>query len=401
MPAAISSSGLKPANTAELAEILSAGSQPLELIGNGSKRKIGRPIDAELLDLSAIAGIVDYRAAELVLTANAATPMAEIESLLAASGQRLAFEPPDLGPLLGAGIFEKSDEANMGAAEDNFASGSGVEKPAAGTIGGVLAANLSGSRRIAAGAARDHFLGVTAVNGRGETFKAGGYVVKNVTGYDLPKLLAGSWGSLAVMSEVTLKVVPKAETEVTLIVPDEQPADAVETLSRALGSAHEVSSASFDPWRGSALRLEGIAASVAARQDALLKELGSPEIERLEADASRAYWTRMGGAEALADWQIVWRISVPPSDAPRVVEAISPERYVLDWGGGLIWAAFDKVDSPIVRGSLRDGHATLIKAPVDSRTCRQHPPSAASSQVLDRVKAAFDPDRRLNPGRME
>jgi len=381
MPAAAASSGLKPSSAAELAEILAADNRPLQPIGHGSKRTIGRPIDAELLDLSALTGVVDYRAAELVLTANAATPIAEIESLLAASGQRLAFEPPDLGPMLGVET--------------------GANKPTAGTIGGVLAANLSGSRRVAAGAARDHFLGVTAVNGRGETFKAGGYVVKNVTGYDLPKLLAGSWGSLAVMSEVTLKVVPQAETEVTLIVPDEQPADAVNTLSRALGSAHEVSSASFDPWRGSAVRLEGISASVAARQSALLEELGNPEIERLESDASRAYWAGMGGAEALADWRIVWRLSVPPSDAPRVVQAIRPERYLLDWGGGLIWAGFDKVDSSIVRGSLRDGHATLIKAPADSRTCRQHPPSAAASQVLDRVRAAFDPDRRLNPGRME
>lgn len=383
MAAATDSAALKPANTKELAEILGADARPLEVIGQGSKRPIGRPIDARPLDLSGLTGVTDYRAAELVLTAHAGTPLTEIETLLAASGQRLAFEPPDLGPLLRTGNGEVS--AVLGS----------------GTIGGVLAANLSGSRRIAAGAARDHFLGVTAVNGRGETFRAGGNVVKNVTGYDLPKLLAGSWGSLAVMSEVTLKVVPRAETEITLIVPDEQPLQAVATLSRALGSPHEVSSAAFDPWRGTALRLEGIAASVEARRSALLDELGNPELEQLDAEASRAYWQQTGAGRALADWRIVWRISVPPSDAPRVVEAIAPERYLLDWGGGLIWAAFDKVDSQRVRGSLREGHAMLIKAPTDSRTCRQHPPSAALAQVIDRVKAAFDPDRRLNPGRME
>ena len=383
MSAANSPSGRMPSTTAELAEILGSDNRPLEPVGHGSKRSIGRPINAEPLDLSALNGVVEYRAAELVLTANAGTPLIEIESLLAASAQRLAFEPPDLGLLLGNGAGDVSTNARRG------------------TIGGVLAANLSGSRRIAAGAARDHFLGVTAVNGRGDTFKAGGNVVKNVTGYDLPKLLAGSWGRLAVMSEVTLKVVPQAETELTLIVPDEQPRQAIDRLSLALGSPHEVSSAAFDPWRGSALRLEGIAASVAARYEALLRDLGNPEAERLDADESRGYWMRMGRAEALADWRVVWRISVPPSDAPRVIELISPERYLLDWGGGLIWAAFNQVDAQRVRGSLREGHAMLIKAPADSRTCRQHPPSAAFTQVLDRVKVAFDPDQRLNPGRME
>ncbi len=370
------SSALRPASTAELAEILAADDRPLEPLGTGSKRTIGRPVEGDVLELERLSGVVDYRPSELVLTARAATPLAELDSLLAEHRQRLAFEPPDLAQLLGSGAARQS-------------------------IGGVLAANLSGSRRISAGAARDHFLGVTAVNGAGQAFKAGGQVVKNVTGYDLTKVLAGSWGSLAVMSEVTLKVVPQAETELTLIVPDATPEAAVHTLSQALGSAHEVSSAAFDPWRGSALRLEGIAASVAAREQALLGELGNPEVERLEGDDSRACWARQAGAEALAEWPIVWRLSVPPSDAPRVVEAIAPERYLLDWGGGLIWAAFKSVDSPGVRGALREGHALLVKAPADSRTCRQQPPSAAMEQVLDKLRQAFDPAGRLNPGRMD
>jgi glycolate oxidase FAD binding subunit len=377
MAAVSPSTGLKPSDAAELAALLGADSRPLEPIGLGSKRAIGRPVEAEPLDLSALAGVVDYRPAELVLTAGAATPLAAIETLLAENGHRLAFEPPDLSALLGA------------------------DSQSPQSIGGVLATNLSGSRRIAAGAARDHFLGVTAVNGRGATFSAGGKVVKNVTGYDLPKLLAGSWGSLAVMTEVTLKVVPQAETELTLIVPDAEPAAAVATLSAALGSPHEVSSAAFDPWRGSALRLEGIAASVAARRSALLQDLGDPEVEQLEAGASRTFWQHAAAAAALADWPVVWRLSVPPSDAPRVVEAIGPERYLLDWGGGLIWAAFDTADASRVRGALRDGHAMLIKAPAATRACRQHPPSAAMRDVLERVRAAFDPDGRLNPGRMD
>jgi glycolate oxidase FAD binding subunit len=366
---------LLPRDTDDLVAILSADSEPLELVGCGSKRAIGRPVQAPLLDLSALHGVVDYRPRELVLTARPASRLDEIESLLAEHEQRFAFEPPSLGTLLGS---------------------SGPQ-----TLGGVLAANLSGSRRVAAGSARDHFLGVAAVDGRGEPFRAGGKVVKNVTGYDLPKLLAGSWGTLAVMTEVTLKVVPAAETELTLILPDEDPTLAVRRLSAALGSAHDVSSAGFDPWRGSALRLEGFEASVASRAAMLLAELGNPEVERLEAEASRGYWRQLAGAAALADWPVVWRISAPPSEAPRLIAAMVPERYLLDWGGGLIWAAFDRVDVGRVRGALRGGHATLIKAPGETRACRLQPPSAALAQVSERVRAAFDPARRLNPGRMD
>jgi glycolate oxidase FAD binding subunit len=368
------SSGLRPASTEELAGVLARDDRPLEVLGHGSKRRVGRPIDAEPLDLTALAGLLDYRPEELVLSARAATPLADVEAALGANRQRLAFEPPDLGPLLGTDLPQ--------------------------TIGGILASNLSGSRRVSAGSARDHFLGVTAVSGGGDVFRAGGNVVKNVTGYDLPKLLAGSWGSLAVMTEVTLKVVPESETELTLIVPDRTPDAAVATLSAALGSPHEVSSAGFDPWRGSALRLEGFAASVEARRSGLLAEIGNPDVETLEAADSRSFWSALAGASALADWRVVWRISVPPGDAPRLVEAIQPERFVLDWGGGLVWAGFDSVDSSRVRGSLREGHAMLIKAPEDSKACRQHPPGAALEQVLDRVKLAFDPALRLNPGRM-
>src|SRR5690606_18170427 len=137
------------------------------------------------------------------------------------------------------------------------------------TIGGVIAANLAGSRRVSAGAARDHFLGFEAINGRGERFKAGGKVVKNVTGYDLPKLMAGSWGTLAVLTEITLRVAPAAELDRTLVIAAATPDAAVATLRAALGSAHEVSSAGFDPVRGALLRLEGFAASVEARASAL------------------------------------------------------------------------------------------------------------------------------------
>ncbi|TIO66448.1 MAG: FAD-binding protein, partial [Mesorhizobium sp.] len=186
-----------PSNPAEVLSTIqwaAAEESPLEILGHGSKRGIGRPLQTEhTLDLSTLTGVTLYEPAELVLSARAGTPLAEVEKLLAENGQQFAFEPMDYGPLLGG-------------------------EPGKGTLGGVLASNLSGPRRLKAGAARDHILGISAVSGRGEAFKSGGRVVKNVTGYDLSKLMAGSWGTLAVLTDVTFKVLPAAETEVTLAI---------------------------------------------------------------------------------------------------------------------------------------------------------------------------------------
>ena len=200
-----------------------AEAKTLEIVGRGSKRGIGRAAQWDLsLDLSELSGVTLYEPEELVLSAKAGTPLAEIEKLLAEHNQELAFEPIDYGPLLG------------GAAGH-------------GTIGGTVAANLSGPRRIKAGAARDHFLGFTAVSGRGETFKSGGRVVKNVTGYDLCKLMAGSWGTLAAMTDVTVKVLPRAETEQTLLVLGLDDAKAAQAMSAAMGSPNDVSGAAHLP----------------------------------------------------------------------------------------------------------------------------------------------------------
>src|SRR5436309_8883821 len=218
-----------PADLNELREAVAtalAGEEPVEIIGGGSKRSLGRPLQtAHTLDLSRLSGIRDYAPSELVLTAGAATPLAEIERALAAEGQMLAFEPPDWRGFLG--VF---DEDCSGP-----------------TLGGVLAANLSGPRRIAAGAARDHFLGFRGVSGHGEIFKAGGKVVKNVTGYDLCKLLAGSWGTLAALEEVTVKVLPRSETVATVFFAGLDPAAATLLMAAALGSPHEVSGAAYLP----------------------------------------------------------------------------------------------------------------------------------------------------------
>ena len=290
-----------------------------------------------------------------------------------------------------------------------------------GTLVGAVMGNLAGSRRVSAGAARDHFLGCEAVTGCGVLFKAGGRVVKNVTGYDVPKLLAGSWGTLAVLTSVTLRVAPLPETERTLVVPTATAEQAVAVMSAALGSPHDVSAAAFDPDVGCLLRLEGFAASVDARGAALARMLraasevrggaGAPrhdaaarrgDIATAGADESRALWGEVGGATALAGWPVVWRISVPPTDAPRVLAALAPERYLLDWGGGLISAAFSAADAPRVRGALREGHATLFKAPPEARAANAvfQPQPAALVAAARRVKHAFDPDGRLSPGRL-
>jgi glycolate oxidase FAD binding subunit len=368
---------LRPRDAADLAEIVAGEPGPFEILGGGSKRPIGRPVEADALELGALAGIIDYEPAELVLRARAATPLATIERELGAHGQRLAFEPPSFGALLGTHDRQ--------------------------TIGGVLAANLSGSRRVSAGAARDHFLGCTAVNGRGETFKAGGRVVKNVTGYDLPKVLAGSWGTLAAMTEVTVRVVPAPETERTLVATVANPGAAVALLTAALGSAHDVSAASFDPYRGALLRLEGFAASVDARAAALTADLGLRDAAALDGEASRAAWRSIAGAELLAPCACVWRISIPPSDAARVLAQLPTHRYLLDWGGGLVWLGADRADGAQVRAALGNGHATLWKAPLEQRAAATvfHPQPAVVAELARRLKASFDPAGKLNPGRLD
>src|SRR5689334_21510696 len=284
---------LKPRNAQEVEEAVRwalANDRPLEVLSRGSKRGAGRPSQTDIaLDLSGLTGVTLYEPAELILSARAATPIVEIEALLEKNGQELAFEPPDYGPLLGG-------EAGRGS------------------LGGVLAANLSGPRRIKAGAARDHFLGVTAVTGRGETIKSGGRVVKNVTGYDLCKLLAGSWGTLGAMTEVTLKVLPKPETEATVLISGLADAQACAAMAAAMGSSCDVSGAAHLPDHVAAcfdalpkaeastvLRLEGFAPSVRHRQETLFTQMKSyGPVIILDAASSHALWRSVRDVKAFA-----------------------------------------------------------------------------------------------------
>jgi glycolate oxidase FAD binding subunit len=386
-----------------------ASEQVLEIIGHGSKRSIGQPIATNaVLDLSALNAVTSYEPNELILTVQAGAPFADVLALLDTKNQQFSFEPMNTSRLLGT--------------------------PDVGTIGGTISAGLAGPRRIQAGGARDHLLGVHAVSGFGESFKAGGRVVKNVTGYDVCKLITGAWGTLAVMTEVTLKVMPRSEAERTLILRGLDDIAANKAMTAALGSPYDISGAAHLP--GSALRavqgplgdiaatdqsvtlirLEGITASASSRADSLSKLLqsyGTAEI--IEDDKSSALWADIRDVVAFAAdgpramWP-VWRIVCPPASGGKLGQEIakrSQGEVVYDWGGGLIWAALPPSDDAqaVQLRKLVDaagGHATLIRASEDVRRAIDvfHPQAPGVAALGDRVRKSFDPKSILNRGRM-
>jgi glycolate oxidase FAD binding subunit len=394
---------LKPDTDAQVVDAvrwaLSAG-ESLEVLGSGSRRGLGRPLrTTHALDLSGLSGIVAYEPEELVLTARAGTPMALILPLLAERAQHLAFEPPD-----------------------------------GGTLGGVIACGLAGPRRISAGSARDHALGMAGVSGRGEAYKGGGKVVKNVTGYDLPKLMAGSFGTLTAFTELTVKVLPAPEDTATLLLFGLGDSAAVDVLDRALRSPYDVSGAAHLPdglaarstvsalaRAGGAvtmLRLEGFGPSVAARVAALREELRADAV--LDAPESRAAWREIrdvgclggvgegqgGGDAGGGDAPHLWKLSVPPASGPSVVAAIrrtlAVEAYY-DWGGGLVWLTAPPDSAAAIRRAVgAQGHATLVRAPDEVRavTAVFQPPPDPLMALTRRVKDSFDPKGVLNPGRL-
>jgi glycolate oxidase FAD binding subunit len=393
------------ADVASAVEWAISEEEPVEILGHGSKRGIGRPSLCEhAIDLSAMSGVTLYEPEELVLSAKAGTPVADIERLLAQNKQQLAFEPMDCSQLL---------------AHDTRG-GKG------GTIGGAIATNLSGPRRLKAGAARDHILGISVVSGRGETFKSGGRVVKNVTGYDLSKLMTGSWGTLGVLTDVTLKVLPAAETETTLVIRELNDEDATTAMALAMGSSAEVSGAAHLPYgipervvsdlRGAdaatLLRVEGFGPSVAYRVEtlkSLLKNAGA--IEEMTDRSSKELWRDIRDCGPFADGteQSVWRVSMAPSEAHKMVLALRMEAGAdafYDWQGGLVWLRMEaEPEADILRRLIRQfggGHATLIRASHAWRAAVPvfEPQAAALAALSARLKAEFDPKNILNPGRL-
>jgi glycolate oxidase FAD binding subunit len=377
----------------------------LELVGRGSKRGFGRPVEADVeLDLSGLSGVIDYQPEELVVTVRPGTPMAELEALLASRNQLLAFEAPDFG-----GLWD------------------GVGR---GTIGGAVLVGQGGSRRLSAGAPRDHLLGLKAVNGFGEAFGAGGRVVKNVTGFDLPRLVAGSFGALCAVTELTLRASPAPEDSATLALLGLDDAQGIAQLCAGLGTPAQVSSAAHLPAdvvadtpaaglvaAGTALtllRLEGVTPSVQARlahlQGAL--EAAAPTLV-VDREASFALWKALSDAAPFtrAGDQVVWKLSVAPTDGPRIGRALADElggRCFYNWGGGEVWleAPFtEDAHAQVVRSRLAavgPGHATLMRAPSATRVAVPtfQPLGAGEEALTRRIKAQFDPKGLFNPGRM-
>jgi glycolate oxidase FAD binding subunit len=386
-----------------------ASEQPLEIIGHGSKRQVGQPMATNaVLDVSALNAVTSYEPNELIITVQAGAPLADVKSLIDSKNQQFAFDPMDTAPLLGT--------------------------PEVGTIGGMIGAGLAGPRRVKAGGARDHLLGAHAVSGFGDSFKTGGKVVKNVTGYDLCKLLAGSWGTLAVMTEVTLKVMPRPESERTLLLRGLDDVAANKAMTAALGSPFDVSGAAhlpnsaFRPAAGALaglgspgqavtlLRLEGIAASVAHRAVSLGKLVATFGVaEILEDVASAAAWGSIRdvlpfvASGPLGAWP-VWRIVCPPASGGALGQALARETggdVIYDWGGGLIWAALPpKPDAQAIfvrqRVEAAGGYATLIRASDEVRRHIDvfHPQAGGLAALGERVRTCFDPKNILNRGRM-
>lgn len=402
---------LAPRDETELKDVIVAAianRQPFEILGQHSKSGLGRaerPGDA--ISTAALTGVSMYEPEELVMTAGAGTPLKEVRALLDQQGQEFAFEPFDPSGLYGGEV-------------------------GAGTLGGMIAVNASGPRRIKAGAARDHLLGFRAVSGRGEVFKSGGRVMKNVTGYDLSKLITGSHGTLAVMSEVTIKVMPKAETERSLVVIGLSEADALAVLRTASGSPHEVSCLAVLPpglsnpaipdWGASAaaiLRLEGPEVSVTKRRDdlvAMFRPLVAT-FQTLDEAASKTLWATLRDGEPLSPGgerdTLVWRISIAPTEAASVVAAIKSDglavqTHYYDWAGGLVWLSLAEpladAGSVAIRRAVEasGGHATLMRAPDEIRDAIAvfHPQPGPLAALTARVKDAFDPEKILNRGRM-
>ena len=359
---------MRPMTEADLAEAVAAASGPL-LVRGGGTRTLGHAA-GEVLETSGLSGVELYEPGALTLAARAGTPLAELDRLLAGERQRLAFEVPDLRGLLG---------------RDGMS-----------TIGGVLAANASGPRRVQVGAARDAALGVRFVDGTGTVVKNGGRVMKNVTGYDLVKLLAGSRGTLGVLTEVSFKVQAQPEAEATLVIEGLGDADGLAALRSALGSPFDVSGAARHSGR-SLVRVEGMAGSVAYRVAQLTDRLGGA-VTAVTAEASAALWRDVRDVVPLQEKSgEVWRISTLPTAAAGIVAGLEGEA-VWDWGGGLVWVLLEQGRGPDVAAAVTGrGHAMLVKGqggPV-------FPPEAPEvAALVAGLKAKFDPRGILNAGIM-
>ena len=350
----------RPETEQELSDLLRDADGPLDIRGGGTRGLAGS--GGRCIDMSAMSGVTLHDPGALTLVARAGTPIADLQALLAAHGQHLAFEPPDLRALL--------------------------HRQGSSTLGGVIASNASGPRRVQTGAARDAVLGVRMVDGTGRVIANGGRVMKNVTGLDLARLMCGSHGTLGVLTQIALKVLPRPAMTRTLLLPDQGAQAAVEAMSRALGSPFEISGAAWLPGTGTLLRIEGFAPQVEHRLHQLQARLGG-DITGTDP------WPAIRDVAALADLPgDVWRIHARPSAAPGLLARAGADRVLLDWGGGLIWCLVPPGTDLRARLGTFQGHATLVRGqgqPV------LHPEAPAIARITQGLRARFDPRAILNP----
>jgi len=366
----------EPATEQQLSDAVRDASGPLKIRGGGT-RPVGNPVTGEVLSTAKLSGISLYEPGTLTIVAQAGTPLAEVEAALAAENQRLPFEPMDHRGMLGT-----------------------TGEP---TIGGVVAANIAGPRRIQAGSCRDSLIGVRFVDGSGTAIKNGGRVMKNVTGYDLVKLMAGSYGTLGVISEVSFKLLPGIAASASICVEGNTPSQAVAIMARVLGSPYEVSGAAYGHGRV-LFRIEGFADSIAyrcAQLKDMLSEYGGVGVET-DADKNKEIWANIANVVAFHDVPgDLWRISVKPSEAPALVDALGLRKTMLDWGGGLIWALAEPgTDLRAIAPEIK-GHRTLIRA--DDATKGKlgvFQPEPGLEAINQGLRAKFDPRGILNPGLM-
>ena len=354
---------MNPTTELELAEIITSATGPLRIVG-GDTRQIGHSVEGDALHTSGLSGITLYEPGALTLVAKAGTPLAEIEAALASENQRLPFEPSDM-----RGLYCATGQS---------------------TIGGVVATNASGPRRIQAGACRDSVIGVRLVDGQGQILKNGGRVMKNVTGYDLVKLLTGSHGTLGVLTEISFKVLPAPETTATVVIEGQSDEEAVATMSAALGSPFDVNGAAHVAGK-TVIRVEGLDGSVKYRAAELVEKLGGI--------VSDFDWTTVRDLTDFAGGEgDIWRFSVKPSDGPKLGVKLreAGAEVIYDWGGGLVWALSNGDDMRAVMGDI-SGHATLVRGtghPVF------HPESTGIKLLNEGLRMKFDPRNILNAGRM-
>ncbi|MDD7970513.1 FAD-binding protein [Roseinatronobacter alkalisoli] len=365
---------MRPTTEEELSEMVRGATTPLRIMGGGT-RDMGKPVTGAALSTAGLSGITLYEPGALTLVARAGTPLAEVQAALDTEGQRLAFEPMDMRALLGT---------------------EGVPR-----VGGMVAANASGPRRVQAGACRDSLIGVRFVDGTGAVVSNGGRVMKNVTGYDLVKLMAGSWGTLGVLSECSFKLLPVPETVATLLSPPMSVQAAQAVMSAALGTPYEVSGAARALDGHVYLRIEGFARQVAYRCARLRDELGG-DWDLLDAPASATQWQTIRDVREFAGQTgDVWRVSLRPSDAADLV-ARADCPVVMDWGGGLLWMLVPEGVDLRARLGVFQGHATLVRA---SRAMRASmavfpPEPAPLAKIAQGLRKKFDPRGVLNPGLM-